>query len=91
MPEASRASFLTVSGATRHNLRKAGREKYLGVFTCLTGASGSGKAFYDVLYERSGGEPPRRYKGWEHLIEVVMVDRDPSSTALPACFMLGFF
>lgn len=81
--------FLTVSGATRHNLRKLDVKVPLGVFTCLTGVSGSGKSTlaHDVLYlnalvEKGAvcEEEPARVKsikGWEHLDEVVMVDQSP--------------
>ncbi|HBN16853.1 MAG TPA: excinuclease ABC subunit A, partial [Akkermansia sp.] len=81
--------FLTVSGATRHNLRKLDVKVPLGVFTCLTGVSGSGKSTlaHDVLYlnalvEKGAvceEEPAhvRSIKGWEHLDEVVMVDQSP--------------
>ena len=59
--------FLTVSGATRHNLRKLDVKVPLGVFTCLTGVSGSGKRKPPgprcSLPERAGGERSRMRGG----------------------------
>ncbi|MEJ2520102.1 MAG: excinuclease ABC subunit UvrA [Desulfuromonadales bacterium] len=82
------SGFLTIRGATANNLKAIDVEIPLGVLTCVTGVSGSGKsslvldtlqkALAQRLYrsrERSG--PVRALAGLEQLDKVIDIDQSP--------------
>lgn len=80
--------WLSVKGATRHNLHELDVQFPLGLFVCVTGVSGSGKSTLvnEVLYPvlahslngaRSKGADAARVLGLEHLDKVVEVDQSP--------------
>jgi excinuclease ABC subunit A len=79
---------LRVLGASEHNLKDIDVEIPLGMLTCVTGVSGSGKSTFvhDVLYaalKRSKGDWDRRVgahrklEGAEFVSDVVLVDQAP--------------
>jgi excinuclease ABC subunit A len=79
---------LRVLGATEHNLKDVDVEIPLGMLTCVTGVSGSGKSTFvhDVLYaalKRAKGDWDRRVgthrklEGAEFVTDVVLVDQAP--------------
>jgi len=79
---------LRVLGAAEHNLKNIDVEVPLGMLTCVTGVSGSGKSTFvhDVLYaalKRSKGDWDRRVgthrklEGAEFITDVVLVDQAP--------------
>jgi excinuclease ABC subunit A len=79
---------LRVLGAAEHNLKNIDVEIPLGMLTCVTGVSGSGKSTFvhDVLYaalKRAKGDWDRRVgthrklEGGEFLTDVVLVDQAP--------------
>src|SRR5579872_4442147 len=79
---------LRVLGAAEHNLKDIDVEIPLGMLTCVTGVSGSGKSTFvhDVLYaalKRSKGDWDRRVgthrklEGAEFVSDVVLVDQAP--------------
>jgi excinuclease ABC subunit A len=79
---------LRVLGAAEHNLKDIDVEIPLGMLTCVTGVSGSGKSTFvhDVLYaalKRAKGDWDRRIgthrklEGAEFLSDVVLVDQAP--------------
>jgi len=79
---------LRVLGASEHNLKDVDIEIPLGMLTCVTGVSGSGKSTFvhDVLYaalKRSKGDWDRRVgshrklEGAEFVSDVVLVDQAP--------------
>ena len=80
--------FLTVKGATEHNLKNIDVKIPLGKFVCFTGVSGSGKsslvndilarALLKQLY-RAKDEPGQHKEilGVENLDKVVLVDQSP--------------
>jgi excinuclease ABC subunit A len=79
---------LTVVGARQHNLQDLTVTFPLGVFTCVTGVSGSGKSslVHDVLYGALGHKLNRskrrlgafdRLQGIEHLDKVIAIDQSP--------------
>jgi excinuclease ABC subunit A len=79
---------LRVLGASEHNLKDIDVEIPLGMLTCVTGVSGSGKSTFvhDVLYaalKRSKGDWDRRVgthrkiEGAEFITDVVLVDQNP--------------
>ncbi len=83
------SGWLTVKGAAHHNLKNINVSIPCGVFTCLTGVSGSGKSsfLYDVLYrglrrklDRDFRERPGKFnaiEGTEAFDNVVLVDQSP--------------
>jgi len=79
---------LRVLGAAEHNLKNIDVEIPLGMLTCVTGVSGSGKSTFvhDVLYaalKRAKGDWDRRVgthrklEGAEFVTDVVLVDQAP--------------
>ncbi|MBD3189843.1 MAG: excinuclease ABC subunit UvrA [Candidatus Heimdallarchaeota archaeon] len=81
-------NYLTVKGATHNNLRDITVKFPLGVFTCLTGVSGSGKSsllietLYRVLakeFHRAKTTPGdhKSIEGLEKLDKVILIDQDP--------------
>ena len=79
---------LRVLGASEHNLKDIDVEIPLGMLTCVTGVSGSGKSTFvhDVLYaalKRAKGDWDRRVgthrklEGAEFVTDVVLVDQAP--------------
>ena len=79
---------LRVLGAAEHNLKDIDVEIPLGMLTCVTGVSGSGKSTFvhDVLYaalKRAKGDWDRRIgthrklEGAEFVSDVVLVDQAP--------------
>ena len=79
---------LEIIGAEHHNLKKIDVAFPLGVFTCVTGVSGSGKSslINDILYKALANKFYRsidkagRYdeiKGLEHIDKVVIIDQMP--------------
>lgn len=91
MPEARRkgnGKFLTLVGASGHNLKEVTFRLPLGTFTCVAGVSGSGKSslvngtLRPILsrhFFRSEQEPLpyRSIEGIENLDKVVTVDQSP--------------
>ncbi len=80
--------WLTVEGATEHNLKNIDVRIPLMLFICLTGVSGSGKSTLaeDILYKaikKAKSDPqgiPGRHKGitgLEEIADVVMIDQKP--------------
>jgi excinuclease ABC subunit A len=80
--------WIEVLGATHHNLKDVDVRIPLGVFTCVTGVSGSGKSSLvnDILFKeldrllhRAQTSPGahRRINGVEHLDKVIRIDQKP--------------
>jgi excinuclease ABC subunit A len=97
--------LLSIRGATRHNLKKLDVDLPLGLFTVLTGVSGSGKSTFahDVLYlnlarklgqEAEGDAAPiKELKGSDHLSGVELVDQTAvarTPRSTPAVFLGAF-
>ena len=97
--------LLSIRGATRHNLKKLDVDLPLGLFTVLTGVSGSGKSTFahDVLYlnlarklgqEAEGDAAPiKELKGSQHLRGVELVDQTAvarTPRSTPAVFLGAF-
>ena len=80
--------FLTVRGAAANNLKNVDVRIPLGVFTCVTGVSGSGKSSLvnEVLYKALARKlnralvvpgPYRSIEGTEELDKVINIDQSP--------------
>ncbi|MFA5840366.1 MAG: excinuclease ABC subunit UvrA [Candidatus Margulisiibacteriota bacterium] len=80
--------FITVKGATHHNLKNIDVAFPLGVFTAVTGVSGSGKSslINDILYsalakkfyralEKAGSH--KKIEGLENIDKVIIIDQTP--------------
>jgi excinuclease ABC subunit A len=97
-------TWLTVHGATEHNLRKVTATFPVGCFTCVTGPSGSGKStlinrilmralqrhFYNAKDEPGKHE---RITGMEAFDKVVIIDQSPigrSPRSNPATYTGAF-
>ncbi len=98
-------AILSIRGATRHNLKKLDVDLPLGLFTVLTGVSGSGKSTFahDVLYlnlarklgQQADGEaaPLKGLNGSQHLSGVELVDQTAvarTPRSTPAVFLGAF-
>ena len=90
VPETRRTpmGWLTVRGARENNLKKIDVEIPLGVFTCVTGVSGSGKSslINEILFKRLAKELNRartipgrhtEIKGIQQLDKVINIDQSP--------------
>ncbi len=90
VPEKRRkpTGFLTVRGASEHNLKHIDVQVPLGVMTCVTGVSGSGKSSLvnEILYKhlarvlnRAKTRPGafERMEGLEQLDKIIMIDQSP--------------
>ena len=80
--------WLTVKGAAENNLKHIDARIPLGVLTCVTGVSGSGKSSLvnEILYKhlakklnRARTRPGRfdRMEGLEQLDKIIMIDQSP--------------
>lgn len=81
--------MLKLEGATRNNLKNVSIEIPLGLMTCVTGVSGSGKSslINDTLYPIAAQElnnaapkqigPYKSIDGMQHLDKVVDIDQSP--------------
>ncbi|MDR1192706.1 MAG: excinuclease ABC subunit UvrA [Peptococcaceae bacterium] len=80
--------WLTVEGARENNLKNIRVDIPLGVFTCVTGVSGSGKSslINEIIYNRLAAELNRaktragehdRLLGLEYLDKVINIDQSP--------------
>lgn len=80
--------FLKIKGACENNLKNVNVDIPLGIFTCVTGVSGSGKSslINEVLYKTLARELnrarciPGKYKeilGLEQLDKVINIDQSP--------------
>ncbi len=90
VPEKRRrpTGFLTVRGAAEHNLKGIDVRIPLGVMTCVTGVSGSGKSSLvnEILYKylakklnRARTRPGRfdSMEGLEQLDKIILIDQSP--------------
>ncbi|WP_094546345.1 excinuclease ABC subunit UvrA [Petroclostridium xylanilyticum] len=80
--------WLNIVGAGENNLKNVNVKVPLGVFTCVTGVSGSGKSSLvnEILYKRLACELNKakmkpgihkEIKGLEHLDKVIDIDQSP--------------
>ena len=80
--------YLTIRGAAEHNLKGIDVKIPLGVMTCVTGVSGSGKSSLvnEILYKdlarklnRAKTKPGQfdRIEGIEKLDKIIMIDQSP--------------
>ena len=80
--------WLTVKGASENNLKNVDVKIPLGIFTCVTGVSGSGKSSLvnEILYKRLAKELNRArtiagkhksIEGMEQLDKIIAIDQSP--------------
>lgn len=80
--------YITIEGASHHNLKDISLKIPLGTLTCITGVSGSGKStlMYDIIYpellKRVYGRSiksgrVRVFKGAEYIDRVISIDQSP--------------
>ena len=85
---ATPSGYVTIKGASQHNLKDVDVKVPLGVFCCVTGVSGSGKSTLvnDVLYKAVANRLHRakmrpgahkRIDGLEQLDKIISVDQSP--------------
>jgi excinuclease ABC subunit A len=82
------SAYVTIEGASQHNLKDVDVRVPLGVLCCVTGVSGSGKSTLvnEVLYKavanrlhrvRQKAGAHRRIEGLEQLDKIISVDQSP--------------
>ena len=80
--------WLTVTGCRENNLKNITAKIPLGIFTCVTGVSGSGKSSLvnEIVYKHLVGKLNRArikpgafdtFEGIEHLDKVIAIDQSP--------------
>ena len=80
--------FLSIKGATSHNLKNIDVDIPLGTFTCVTGVSGSGKSslIIETLYKalakalngsRENAGPHKRLTGIGKIDKIIDIDQSP--------------
>ena len=80
--------FISIRGASEHNLKNVDVDFPLGTFTCITGVSGSGKStlMSDILYPALSNKVMRtkydvgactEVRGFEHIDKVINIDQSP--------------
>ena len=103
-PKVGKAGFITISGASEHNLKNITVRFPLGAFTCVTGVSGSGKStLVDETLKRAAMQRLhgskavpgkfRRLTGLEKIDKVIEIDQSPigrTPRSNPATYV-GFF
>ncbi|GMQ63114.1 excinuclease ABC subunit UvrA [Vallitalea maricola] len=91
VPQVRRATngkWINIKGASQNNLKNINIDIPLGIFTCVTGVSGSGKSSFvnEILYKRLARDlnrakmKPGKHKnmlGLEHLDKVIAIDQSP--------------
>lgn len=90
VPEKRRKTdrFLKIVGAKEHNLKNVSVDIPLGIFTCVTGVSGSGKSSLvnEILYKALARDLNRartipgkhtRIEGVEQLDKIIAIDQSP--------------
>ncbi|KNY27063.1 excinuclease ABC subunit UvrA [Pseudobacteroides cellulosolvens] len=84
----SNGKYVEIVGARENNLKNINVKFPLGVFTCITGVSGSGKSslINEILYKKCASELNRAkvkpgdhdfVNGLEHLEKVIDIDQSP--------------
>ncbi len=82
------SAWLHIKGAAENNLKEIDVDIPVGVFTCVTGVSGSGKSslINEILYKvlakklnRARTIPGKHKKitGWENLDKIIAIDQSP--------------
>ena len=82
------SAWLHIKGAAENNLKEIDADIPVGVFTCVTGVSGSGKSslINEILYKvlakklnRARTIPGKHKKitGWENLDKIIAIDQSP--------------
>jgi excinuclease ABC subunit A len=82
------SGWLNINGAAENNLKDIDVNIPLGIFTCVTGVSGSGKSslINEILYKRLAKElnrartiagKHRSIKGFDQLDKVIVIDQSP--------------
>jgi len=81
-------NFIEIIGAAENNLKKINVKFPVGIFTCVTGVSGSGKSSLvnEILYKSAAKEiygtkgrvgTHKQIKGLEHIDKVINIDQSP--------------
>ena len=84
----SNGKSIEIIGATEHNLKNVNVKIPLGVFTCVTGVSGSGKSILinEILYKyiarelNGSNEKPgkcKEIKGLQNIDKIINIDQSP--------------
>jgi excinuclease ABC subunit A len=86
--KSTNGKWLEIIGAEENNLKNVDVKIPLGLFTCVTGVSGSGKSSLvnEIIYKASASKlnhaklkpgKHKEIKGFEHLDKVIAIDQSP--------------